>query len=187
MLLPCLTLSVKLWRACRIIGKIHQQSFSANNLPDYTILLPSIILLLKDDSESQYSEKHFIRAWCYCGHCILLMLYSLLAPTVFSHKSFPKYLHKILLPLPDTFLIIAIFSKGWCCLPHLQDTVESKRCLKMLGSPRYILLTYLLLSSIYKLQFLCGTTCSYLGQRPAISPSHKMHLWNLNNNNNNAL
>lgn len=70
MLLPCLTLSVKLWKAGRIIGRIHQHSFSANNLPDYTILLPSIILLLKDDSESQYSEKNFISAWCYCGCCI---------------------------------------------------------------------------------------------------------------------
>lgn len=176
MLLPWLTLSVKLWGACRIIGTIHQHSFSANNFPDYTVLLPSIILLLKYDSESQYSKKNFISASGYCGHCISLMLCgcfhppcsaaesSLFALTVFSYKSLPKYLHKILFLFPDTFLIIVIFSEGWCCLPHLQDTVESKRCLKMLGSHRYIPLTYLLLSFIYKFQFLCGSMSRYLAQ-----------------------
>lgn len=127
--------SVKLWRSWRIIGRIHQHSFSGNNLPDYTILPPSRILLLKDNSESQYSKKNFISAWCFHGPWTALWLLpssppcsesSLFALTVFSHKSFPKYLNKILLLLLDTFLIIAIFSKAWCCLPHLQDTVENK-------------------------------------------------------------
>lgn len=162
-----------------------------HNLPDYTILLPSRILLLKDDSESQSARQissvldAIMDLWPFCGcshpPCSAAER-SLFALTVFSHKFLPQYLHKILLLFSDTFLIIAIFSKGWCCLPHLQDS-RKQRCLKKSRSSRSILHMYLLLNAIYRSQFLCGTTCSYLGQRSAISASHKVYLWNPNNNN----
>lgn len=117
---------------------------------------------------------------CGCSHPPYSAESSLFTLTLFSPKSLPKYLHKILLLLPDTLLIIAIFSKGWCCLPQLQDTVESKDALKCHPDMTF---SHLLLSVTGKFQFLCGTTYSYLGQRTANSPSYKMYLWNPNNNN----
>lgn len=146
MLLLCLMLSVKIVKRVQgngensSIREIFSEKSSRFREPPPSSYLPEFCCWKRwiwiTNTAKQISSVAIMGLWplCGCSHppCSPTDS-SLFALAMFSHRFLPLYLHNILLLLPNIFLIIAIFCKGWSWPSHLQETTESKNALKCHG------------------------------------------------------
>lgn len=146
MLLLCLMLSVKIMKGVQdngensSMGEIFSEKSSRFREPPPSSYLPEFCCWKRwiwiTNTAKRISSVAIVGLWPLggCSHPPCSPADSgLFALAMFSHRLLPLYLHSILLLLPNAFLIMAIFCKGWSCPSHLQKQQKAK-FFKMLWS-----------------------------------------------------